>query len=83
MLLYEMNETMKLLGKQYASENPQIKEVVNAHIALARVNKTDVEIVAMAMDLYNLGIINGIKKERRKRHARRSKGVTSSYPLFN
>lgn len=57
---YEMNETMRLLGHQCWADGEareQIDDVLSAY-------KKDFDLISFAVDIFNLGTINGIRKER-------------------
>lgn len=57
---YEQNETMRLLGHQtwvYGEARKQINDVLSAY-------KKDFDLINFAVDVFNLGMINGIRKER-------------------
>lgn len=57
---YEMNETMRLLGYQCLADGEareQIEDVISAY-------KPDFDLISFAVDIFNLGTINGIRKER-------------------
>lgn len=74
MKLYEMNETMKLLGEQYYSEifkggSPEreaYNDMVNAYRENGNTHYADV-----AMDAFVLGYIYGKRAERARRRAKR------------
>jgi hypothetical protein len=63
MLKYEMNETMRLLGHQYwvyGEAREQIKDVLSAY-------EKDFDLLDFAVDMFNLGMINGVRKERSRK----------------
>lgn len=63
MFKYEQNETMRLLGYQCwvdAEAREQIEDVLEAY-------KNDSDLISLAVDIFNLGLINGIRKERSKK----------------
>ncbi len=74
MKLYEMNETMKLLGNQYylevlkdgSPEREAYNDMMNAHRENGHVHCGDV-----AMDAFVLGYIYGKRAERARRRAKR------------
>lgn len=60
---YKANETMRLLGHQYWVDDEareQIDDVLSAY-------KGDFELLVFAVDIFNLGLINGIRRERRRK----------------
>ena len=60
MFKYEQNETMRLLGPQTWADGEtrnQINDVLSAY-------EKDFDLISLAVDLFNLGLINGIRKER-------------------
>ena len=60
MFKYEQNETMRLLGYQMwvdEEAREQINDVLSAH-------ENDFDLISFAVDMFNLGTINGIRKER-------------------
>lgn len=60
MFKYEQNETMRLLGYQCwvdGRAREQIEDVLEAY-------KNDSDLISLAVDIFNLGLINGIRKER-------------------
>ena len=60
---YKANNTMELLGHQYwvdAEAIEQIEDVISAY-------KGNFDLLAFAVDIFNLGLINGIRKERRRK----------------
>ena len=57
---YKANNTMKLLGYQSwvdGRAREQIEDVSNAY-------KNDSDVISLAVDIFNLGLINGIRRER-------------------
>lgn len=57
---YKANNTMELLGYQYwaaGEAREQIEDVIRAY-------KDDFDLLDFAVDMFNLGMINGIRKER-------------------
>lgn len=60
---YKANNTMELLGHQYWVDEEamgQIEDVISAY-------KDDFDLLRFAVDVFNLGMINGIRKERRRK----------------
>ena len=60
---YKANETMRLLGHQYwvdGEAREQIKDVLSAY-------EKDFDLLDFAVDMFNLGLINGIRRERRRK----------------
>jgi hypothetical protein len=60
---YKANNTMELLGHQYwagGEAREQIEDVISAY-------KGDFDLLAFAVDIFNLGLINGIRRERRRK----------------
>lgn len=60
---YKANSTMELLGHQYwvdREAREQIEDVISAY-------KGDFDLLAFAVDIFNLGAINGIRRERRRK----------------
>ena len=60
MFKYEQNETMRLLGHQTWADGEtrnQINDVLSAY-------EKDFDLISLAVDLFILGLINGIRKER-------------------
>lgn len=63
MFKYEKNETMKLLGHQCwvdGEAREQIDDVLSAY-------GKDFDLISFAVDIFNLGTINGIRKERSRK----------------
>lgn len=63
MLKYEMNETMRLLGHQCwvdGEAREQIEDVISAY-------KGNFDLISFAVDIFNLGAINGIRRERSRK----------------
>ena len=63
MFKYEQNETMRLLGYQmWVNEETreQINDVLSAH-------EKDFDLISFAVDIFNLGAINGIRRERSRK----------------
>lgn len=63
MLKYEMNETMRLLGHQYWVDDEarnRIEDVISAY-------KGNFDLISFAVDIFNLGAINGIRRERSRK----------------
>lgn len=63
MFKYEQNETMRLLGHQTwvdGETRNQINDVLSAY-------KKDFDLISLAVDLFNLGLINGIRRERSRK----------------
>lgn len=71
MSIYEVNETMELLGNQRMlslEENEKIVDVVAAYLT----TRTDIitskdAIFSIATDIFNLGKVYGVRTEREKR----------------
>jgi hypothetical protein len=60
---YKANNTMELLGYQYwvnGEAREQIEDVIMAY-------KDDFDLLDFAVDVFNLGMINGIRKERSRK----------------
>lgn len=68
MNLYEHNDTMKILGKQFytAAADENINEVLGAYKAWHCLD----DFKSLCFDIYNLGFINGIRDERERRKAK-------------
>lgn len=68
MSLYETNETMRLIGKQFYSEAVtekgyrQIKDILSAHIKCNRL-----EVIDIMTNVFIAGYIHGIRHERARR----------------
>lgn len=63
---YEQNETMRILGHQMwvdEEARKKIDDVLSAY-------KEKFDLMSVAVDIFNLGMINGIRKERSKRNGR-------------
>ena len=63
MFKYEQNETMRLLGYQMwvdEEAREQINDVLSAH-------EKDFDLISFAVDMFNLGTINGIRRERSRK----------------
>ena len=63
MFKYEQNETMRLLGHQTWADGEtrdQINDVLSAY-------EKDFDLISLAVDLFNLGLINGIRRERSRK----------------
>lgn len=63
MFKYEMNETMRLLGHQCwvdGEAREQIDDVLSAY-------EKDFDLISFAVDIFNLGAINGIRRERSRK----------------
>lgn len=63
MFKYEQNETMRLLGYQMwvdEETREQINDVLSAH-------EKDFDLISFAVDMFNLGTINGIRRERSRK----------------
>lgn len=63
MFKYEQNETMRLLGYQMwvdEEAREQINDVLSAH-------EKDFDLISFAVDIFNLGTINGIRRERSRK----------------
>ena len=75
---YNANETMKMVGAcNYTLEelgkyggHPEIKQIVEAYIAETESKKliTNVDAMSLLYDVFLLGTIHGVKRERRRRH---------------
>lgn len=66
MFKYEQNETMRLLGYQGwvdGEAREQIDDVLSAYEKYEK----DFDLIAFAIDIFNLGTINGIRKERSRK----------------
>lgn len=60
---YEQNKTMKLLAHQVwvgGEAREQIEDVLEAY-------RNDSDVISFAIDIFNLGVINGIRKERSRK----------------
>lgn len=60
---YKANNTMELLGHQYWADEEamgQIEDVISAY-------KGNFDLRSFAVDIFNLGLINGIRKERSRK----------------
>lgn len=60
---YKANNTMKLLGYQYWVDDEarnQIEDVISAY-------KGNFDLISFAVDIFNLGAINGIRRERSRK----------------
>lgn len=60
---YKANNTMKLLGHQTwvdGETRDQINDVLSAY-------EKDFDLISFAIDIFNLGMINGIRKERSRK----------------
>ena len=60
---YKANNTMELLRYQYwAGEEAmgQIEDVISAY-------KGNFDLISFAVDMFNLGMINGVRKERSRK----------------
>ena len=60
---YKKNETMRLLGHQYWVDDDarnQIEDVISAY-------KGNFDLISFAVDIFNLGAINGIRRERSRK----------------
>lgn len=63
MLKHKQNETMRLLGYQMwvdGEAREQINDVLSAY-------EKDFDLISLAVDIFNLGLINGIRKERSRK----------------
>lgn len=63
MLKRKQNETMRLLGYQMwvdVEAREQINDVLSAY-------EKDFDLISLAVDIFNLGLINGIRKERSRK----------------
>lgn len=75
---YNYNETMKLVGhSNYSLEelgtyrgHPEIKEILEAHVADTKSGQliTNVNMTELLYDVFLLGTIHGVRRERRRRH---------------
>lgn len=60
---YKANNTMELLGYQYWVDDDarnQIEDVISAY-------KGNFDLISFAVDIFNLGAINGIRRERSRK----------------
>ena len=60
---YKANNTMELLGYQYWADEEamgQIEDVISAY-------KGNFDLISFAVDIFNLGAINGIRRERSRK----------------
>ena len=60
---YKANNTMELLGYQHLvveEAREQIEDVIRAY-------KDDFDLLRFAVDMFNLGMINGVRKERSRK----------------
>lgn len=63
MFKYDQNETMRLLGHQCWADGEareQINDVLSAY-------EKDFDLISFAVDIFNLGTINGIRRERSRK----------------
>ena len=60
---YKANNTMELLGHQYWVNGEAIEQIEDVIMAY----KDDFDLLDFAVDVFNLGMINGIRKERRRK----------------
>jgi hypothetical protein len=63
MFKYEQNETMRLLGHQCWADGEareQIEDVLSAY-------EKDFDLISFAVDIFNLGAINRIRRERSRK----------------
>lgn len=63
MFKYGQNETMRLLGYQMwvdEEAREQINDVLSAH-------EKDFDLIRFAVDMFNLGTINGVRRERSRK----------------
>lgn len=63
MFRYEQNETMRLLGHQTwvdGEARDQIDDVLSAY-------EKDFDLISFAVGIFNLGAINGIRRERSRK----------------
>lgn len=75
---YNYNETMKLVGhSNYSLEelgtyrgHPEIKEILEAHVADTKSGQliTNVNMTELLYNVFLLGTIHGVRRERRRRH---------------
>ena len=70
---YERNTTMRLLGKQFSpmdsTAQGKINDVVEAYDLAAWFRKDTYNIFSYSIDLFNLGVIEGKRKERQNKKA--------------
>ena len=74
--VYAQNKTVKILGKQDALaflSNPEVKDVFSAYTDPMNKRNTIYRYfrdtaIDILIDIYNLGVIHGIRKERSKKH---------------
>lgn len=75
---YDRNETMKLIGHstysipelgEQGGQNA-IMEIVEAYAADTTSGKiyTNIELLSLLYDIFILGVIHGVRRERRRRH---------------
>lgn len=60
---HKANNTMELLGYQYWVNGEAIEQIEDVIMAY----KDDFDLLDFAVDVFNLGMINGIRKERRRK----------------
>ena len=74
--VYKQNKTVRILGKQNALDflkNNEVKDVFVAYTDIRYKRNTIYRYfrdtaIDILIDIYNLGVIHGIRKERSKKH---------------